>query len=1065
MMAVSNAKKQLENLRSEIAIRFDDPQEGRRIARTITDTEQLLVLAQKYDERHRAGKANLLLSNYHLLQPGSFGKREHVLQMARRHLRHLSSGYNWSKTLEAYMGEETNEFRMFDVIDGDIVRRPAAFGEGANGGERRESLYMECMLEPMPHKTRGTQAKAGARHTYWTRPERETRNNPQRTSDVPPRSSRTVSIPPDVLATAEALESRKISDIPHKGVRPAITFTLDELISVAREMGEITELTHLATVLETAQELGLLKRLDGAAASAADRLTIEHAVNMVGIVGSGKSALANVLTYACAKQGLRVATVHNSISDVMDSLELFEKLGVEASPLISKRRRLEHLDELASKNGDMLLDNAVARYLETPCLLDGMTEHTGIPTGYGDCPCFDLKDQWGNRRACPFFDVCPSQSMARAALSSRVVITTPAGFALTTVGSERQPFFEHALADFDLVIFDEADRVQSQLDASFAPSESFGLYIHESADAVARALKRPPWEKIDDPNLEYLHDLRGTSDSIAKALSAEARKPAIAEWKELKGRTFTTLSLLELLRGTDETPKDQRLPNSLIDDLRHCIDTRGDYRRENEDMGDVYLRSAIHAVRDGANDARFRKEFDSYLEQRKTELSPTLRERLAFALKAVSFDGHLHDLDQASDMLAFRDESIEMLYDFIHASTSRQAPYLPVSPVGNLCGFRITDDHDIQLYRQFGVGRAFMTALPWLDTDEWGNPCGPHALMLSGSSYEPGCLRFHINQPVDYLLDAKPEFAEFLTRSVVRDLELGIAVSGSGPQRGENLHRVLKSLADTLVSEMDDPRSGKALIIVNSYEQAAAARETLQAELRRRGRGEKVCALVRNREDSAPDSPALQHDDALPRAEVYRFAQHEARILVAPAMAIERGFNIVDDCGHSVIDTLFFAVRPMGVPQDLVVRFKRMVGLTYERSRHLDTQSPSFERQIREGAWRHWAMLERDETLGLNGHTSLDDYLTRDIVATLMVLLVQIFGRLARIRDLKRRPPHVYFADSAFAGNQDPDRKSFRTLELLIKYMGELIDNSEQPAVARALYGPFHAALTRGVQP
>lgn len=336
--------------------------------------------------------------------------------------------------------------------------------------------------------------------------------------------------------------------------------------------------------------------------------------------------------------------------------------------------------------------------------------------------------------------------------------------------------------------------------------------------------------------------------------------------------------------------------------------------------------------------------------------------------------------------------------------------------------------------------------------------------MLSGSSYEPGCLQFHINQPVDYLLDAQPEFAEFLTRSTVRDLELGVAVSGSGPQRGENLRRLLKSVVDTLVFEMDDPRSHKALVIVNSYEQAAIARDTLQGELRRRGRSERVCALVSNREDATPDPFSLESNDVLPRAEVYRFAHHEARILVAPAMAIERGFNIVDDCGHSAIDTLVFAVRPMGIPQDLVVRFKRMVGLVCEQSRHLDSRSPSFEREIREGAWRRWVTLERNEALSLSSHASIDDYLARDIIATLMVLAVQIFGRLARVRDLERRPPHIYFADSAFAGNQDPDRESFRTLELLIDYMGELIGSSGQPAVAQALYGPFFSALTKGIR-
>lgn len=66
-MSMSNARDRLESLRTEIEIRFDDPKEGHRVARTITDVEQLLVLSQRYDEPHRANKANLLLCNYHLL--------------------------------------------------------------------------------------------------------------------------------------------------------------------------------------------------------------------------------------------------------------------------------------------------------------------------------------------------------------------------------------------------------------------------------------------------------------------------------------------------------------------------------------------------------------------------------------------------------------------------------------------------------------------------------------------------------------------------------------------------------------------------------------------------------------------------------------------------------------------------------------------------------------------------------------------------------------------------------------------------------------------------------------
>lgn len=152
----------------------------------------------------------------------------------------------------------------------------------------------------------------------------------------------------------------------------------------------------------------------------------------------------------------------------------------------------------------------------------------------------------------------------------------------------------------------------------------------------------------------------------------------------------------------------------------------------------------------------------------------------------------------------------------------------------------------------------------------------------------------------------------------------------------------------------------------------------------------------------------------------------------------------------------------MGIPNDLTTRFKRLIGLSCDYARKLDPSSPTFEKDMRRNAWRQWRELERDESLTLNEHVSLDDYLCRDIVSTLMVLTVQIFGRLSRIQNFERRPPHVYFADAAFAGNRDPSVQSFRTLELMQAYMRQLIENSEQPAVAKALYGPFYTALTKG---
>lgn len=62
------------------------------------------------------------------------------------------------------------------------------------------------------------------------------------------------------------------------------------------------------------------------------------------------------------------------------------------------------------------------------------------------------------------------------------------------------------------------------------------------------------------------------------------------------------------------------------------------------------------------------------------------------------------------------------------------------------------------------------------------------------------------------------------------------------------------------------------------------------------------------------------------RGEVSRFAGMKEEILIAPAMAIERGHNIVDEYGHSALCAVFFMVRPMAVPDDIQQKGSKLNG-------------------------------------------------------------------------------------------------------------------------------------------
>lgn len=1014
----------LKRLASMLTVRF--PEGTGLSVSDFLDVETVLTLALEVGgAKFAASKACRLLSNYHLLRPGPIGRDGHMLQMARRKLLLLSSSAAWCKYLDCYRQDRFADLRFFDIEDDRIVLRERPFG-----GIDRRLVYLRRLIGVESSEKQSALAAPGKTYRYYAKPEASGEE------DVARGAERSVRIPSAVSSNAM---TRSLPE--HKGVREDITVCLEEMVAVASDIGEKTSKAYYVDVLKRVVDQGLLKSVDGREARPTDRIALSRIVNMVGLVGSGKTVFANVLIVVLTRRGYRVVSLLNSVSDVIEATEILRNAGVVASPLVSNNDRLRHLDEIFGQNASMILSDDVARYLETPCLIDGLSVGEADACSYARVPCHGLRSSKGATCVCPYWDMCPSQAMVREAATSSAVVSTPAGFAHMTVGKGRSGFFELVLADFDVVIVDEADRVQVQLDDGFAPKMSFQELIYDSADPTAAAMKRPSSAKMRDLNVERFFDLRQSTEPVAKALLLSVKTKEVAKWTVVKNEAFTSLTLLNAL-------EEDGLPSPVFAELESRISGHGE--------PNPLLDQAIALSCQGIDEATYEFAFAAYLASKQTDLKEPLRARLSFLFKVIRFDEFLRELASASDFLSFKDEPMTELYNFLRFSNARQQRYLPSSLIGNIFGMRMTDDNDLILFRQFAFGRAFMGLLPWLDTDEGGNPTGPHALLLSGSSYEPGCLQYHVNRPVDYLLEAQPWVSEKLATSRVCDLGIEQHVSGSGARfRSKNLGIVLSELMTTLYTELDTTDS-KILIIANSYDEAIDARERLESLFRRRGTAQKVCALVR--------SPREDKDKFVLRSEVYRFADHPARILVAPAMGIERGFNIVDASGHSVFGTLVFCVRPMGAPQDMGARYRRLNGLIESRVGDYPSDLAEFVTKVRTSAWAQWKSFERDELMPPSAWCAAGkEIMVRDTVSTLMVTVVQIFGRLARLKDPERPAPHVYFADAAFRGPDDRSVAALRTLEELERYMRDIMENSDQPAVARALYGPFYEAFRKGI--
>ena len=75
---------------------------------------------------------------------------------------------------------------------------------------------------------------------------------------------------------------------------------------------------------------------------------------------------------------------------------------------------------------------------------------------------------------------------------------------------------------------------------------------------------------------------------------------------------------------------------------------------------------------------------------------------------------------------------------------------------------------------------------------------------------------------------------------------------------------------------------------------------------------------------------------------------------------------------------------------------------------------------------------------------------------------MQIFGRMARITDLSKPVPRVYFVDGAFRKKEGVEG-DWDCLESLEQYLDQLMTKPETCQIAATLYQPFYKAFKKGL--
>ncbi len=974
-------------------------------------------------------KAYLLFTQYQLIGTTQCSDIEHTLQQARFKLGYYRSQKYWQDDLREYRKKRYDAVRAFSIQQVDEKRSfSKAIGPYPYPYEERAKEWVRFWPERVEDLKAPTYAESGTyRYMY----------------SLESGDSETVRVKLN-CAGVDTAWSMPVE----KNCRPSITISIKELLSTAEKMAEICPGDPCFTILKT----NILKEVNGSTVQPCSELTIREVVNMVGMVGAGKSTLIKVLSFWFHQHGLRMAVVVDTVAETLSLQKYLSSLGVAASPLIGRSERMKYINQV-SQPDEICLSASYSQYLTPACLIDGMDEQHDAAIVFGKEPCYSLKK--GNQHyLCPYFEQCSGTRMLRDCYTASVVVTTVAGFAASRVGTARETFLELAMRDFDLVVFDESDRVQKTLDHFFMPETSFNNYIRECAEDCSAYMKLSSKHREENLAAQRYDEMQRQSVTVLSCI-VKSLHHELGAWRKITyGDPFSALTLLDDLYQTETEFK---IPHAVYQAIYDLIDMQDEER---------IRQSTLWAVLDSSCKSTDEFFFDRMYQLWLTELGETFSRpeknkvrkiqdaRIKLILRLIYFDHFIRGLSDAYEASHETSYGQNELFGFLQTRFRQQQHFLPSALCGNLFGLKKTDEEDIILFRQFAFGRSLMKDLPYLRTDQHGNPAGPHVILLSGSSWAEGSYEYHVNRPVNYILEADAEKRMFLEKT--RFFESGFLerISGAGDdQRMAQLRSVTQKTVDLIVREYER-KAGKILLVVNSYAQALEVQQTLETALRKANCSARTCRMIADA-INAPSS-----EGTVRRGEVSRFAQMNADILIAPAMAIERGHNIVDEYGHSALSAVFFMVRPMAVPDDIQQKGSKLNGLVESHCKREPQESLfAYNARIRQFAARQWNKMSKTKAFGI---AELSEDERKDVVATLFVLILQIFGRLARVTDVSRPAPHVYFIDGAFRRRSEK-AEDFDCLSELGQYLEELMTQNESAEIAKTLYAPFYQAYRKDI--
>src|SRR6266508_100024 len=1036
-----------------------------------------------------------LLTGHPFFQ-SSIDVERHMIFNARHLLHRYRSRHAWESALNRYANSDAI-IRGFDV---DMAQKSFRQREIGLCRERWQ-VYEAAIKQTLNYHQRSVKWAATGDYEIKDRRGR----------------SLFVTIPEDIPIDAPYHQHQ----LPQARQRNPIEVSLDDLVKTARWMDKVGK--ERGPIPQN-WEVRLSRGVRLATFTAADKLAealnlrLDGLNHLVGMVSSGKSTLMDVLTVWAARQGLRITLIVGDVINALNRASHFAQLGLKAAPVLGSNRQ-SHINRLhrvlSARQHNQFYNHPGFRWLSTACPLDALRHDGGKPLEINDRPCTQLltipKDE-GERphlRVCAFYATCPYHQAQLDLPDADIWVATPQSLVFTRaaapMNAENIRFAELVARRSDLVIVDEADRVQTQLDDIFSPHQTLcgsgdgwldNLESHVGSQTAQRGRASvaalEPWRRA-------FHQAQAAADAVYRLLVEQSLLRHLLKDLDCFSDVSLFHGLAESLATTLDPLTSEQRYKELAQEFDDFIDDGltalfAGHAVVSADSLTGFTERLLRTEGTVAVRANLRQWITARADKTASpEEIGKLTLRLELAIQTAVLANRLNVL-----LLRWREVEEPLQLEQFASALSFQAPvdYQPliaVTPVGNLLAFQFVDDTDegakLKFFRCHGVGRWLLLHLHELLADE--GAAGPNVLLMSGTSWAGGSPSYHVQAPVTGILLAPDDEMQEIAQSEFHFLTLrdergnALFVSGlRGEKRAAALRQMLSRLAlpdgfhsrSLLERELDElPESRRRiLLVVGSYKEAEIAREHL-LELRPDWKKSNAVRRLIPDDEACADSSSIRITTTdLPRGLVDQFADTGAWLLVAPLMAVERGHNILTEVEEAsdngdrdrvaAIGSVYFMVRPHPQPHDFSLAIHALNSWAVDAATSLPDRIRSGMSIDQAGTlWRkeankQWRTLLREKSR----YSEMEGERRDKMTWHLMVSMWQVVGRLVRGGVSAR----VHFCDAKF----DPARAGLKGNDIsLLSEMKRVLEpyfDSRRGCVALRdrelvgnLYQPLYQAL------